>query len=640
MCGICGQLSWNTERAMDPGLLQAMNRTLNHRGPDEEGYFNETFPSLNGGAPGAVGLAMRRLSIIDLSTGRQPISNETNDVFVVYNGETYNFLELRSELEAQGHTFRTHSDTEVLVHGYEVWGDEMPAKLNGMFAFALWDKKRQRLLIGRDRMGIKPLYYAVLKDRIVFGSEIKAIVKDPTVPKEIDALAIDDFLSNRYIPQPRSIYKDIRKLEPATLLIWEKGQISFKRYWNFNPPAEIEDKGLSYYLEKTDALLADAVKRQMIAEVPLGTFLSGGVDSPTITYYAKKHNPDLMTFNIYFAEKSYSEREEAKGVAQFLGTNHIEREVSPHIQEIIPKLIDVFDEPFGDDSMVPTFFLTKLARERMTVALSGDGGDELFGGYFTYLADRLAGVYKAIPRFARKGMIEPIVNNLPGSYERISFDYKAKAFVAVADRPSPLEHFGWTEIFRDEIKRKIYSPAFYEQTRHRSPAENYLKAWNESGNRKGLEKFLYVDQKNHLLDEFLVKVDRLSMAHSLEVRPPFLDHRLVEFAAEIPMKYKLRGTTTKYLLRRLMKDRLPKYITNGAKKGFAPPMATWLATDLLEWARFKLSPARLKDNPFLNPEEPIKILEGHLKRRMNMARRLWTLLMFVEWYDRKVLGRD
>jgi asparagine synthase (glutamine-hydrolysing) len=307
---------------------------------------------------------------------------------------------------------------------------------------------------------------------------------------------------------------------------------------------------------------------------------------------------------------------------------------------IIPHLIDIFDEPFGDDSMIPTYFLTKMARERMTVALSGDGGDELFGGYPTYLADRWARYYRALPRFLTSGFIEPVVNRLPVSFNRISLDYKAKAFIQVVHRPSPLEHFGWTEIFRKDVKEKLYSDRFQTEMKDRDLAESFVNAFKKADNRPGLEKFLYVDQKTHLLDEFLVKVDRLSMAHSLEVRPPLLDHRIVEFAAEVPMKYKIRGTTLKYLLRRLMKGRLPSFITRGSKKGFSPPMARWLATDLQDYVLKKFSPYRLNDNPFLNPEMPKRLYEAHLNRKTNLARRLWTLLMFVEWYDRKVLGRD
>jgi asparagine synthase (glutamine-hydrolysing) len=640
MCGISGYLNWNEGGAVNPpqrALIEKMNRCLVHRGPDGEGYFLDQASTAR--SQMSIALAMRRLAIIDVAHGQQPMFNETKDVVVVYNGETYNFQELRSELSALGHIFTTQSDTEVLVHGYEVWGESLPSKLNGMFAFAIWDKNRKKLFMARDHMGVKPLYYASLPNLIVFGSEIKTLLAHPDVPRDLDPSAVDDYLSLRYIPTPKSVYKHIRKLEPASSFSWENGNIRIQRYWQPAPPPTLRDMGLNFYLEKTDALLGDAVKRQMISEVPLGTFLSGGVDSPTISYYAKKHKPDLMTFNIYFAEKSFSERAEATLVARHLGTNHIEREVSSDILSIIPHLIDTFDEPFGDDSMIPTYFLTKLAREKMTVALSGDGGDELFGGYPTYLADKVARTYRRIPGFLRNNVIEPLVEHLPVSHGRISWDYKAKAFVSVASRPSPLEHFGWTEIFRASGKERLYSPWFWNEVGKRPLAERFTNAYADAGTRGDLERFLYVDQHTHLLDEFLVKVDRLSMAHSLEVRPPFLDPRLVEWALQIPFHYKLKGFTTKYILRRLMKGRLPDAILNGAKKGFAPPMATWLAKDLLPWARQKLAPSNLKDNPYLNPEYPMWLLEQHLQRKKNLSRSLWTLLMFVEWYDRKVLGK-
>lgn len=637
MCGITGRLNWKTSSSIGRQLLEKMNRSMTSRGPDDEGYFLETFVDPTTG-PGSIGLAMRRLAIIDVATGQQPIFNETRDVVVVYNGETYNFQELRQELIAHGHTFKTHSDTEVLVHGYEQWGLDMPSHLNGMFGFALWDKNLNRLILGRDRMGIKPLYYALHQNSIVFGSEIKAILEDATVPRDIDVFALDDYLSFRYVPTPRSIYQSIRKLEPATILVWEKGEISKYSYWSCEPSVGTS-WSLKNCLEKTDALLSDAVKRQLVSEVPLGTFLSGGIDSPTITYYAKLHKPDLMTFNIYFDDPTFSERKEAKQVAHHLQTRHIEQEVSPSITNIIPELVDIFDEPFGDDSMIPTYFLTKLARQHMTVALSGDGGDELFGGYPTYLADRAACVYRSLPQALTSHLFEPIINRLPVSFDRLSLDYKAKAFISAARRPSPLEHFGWTEVFRAEHKKQLYSEAIWEYVKSRPLAESFTQAFENAGQRKGLERFLYVDQKTHLLDEFLVKVDRLSMAHSLEVRPPFLDHRLVELAVNIPMRYKIRGITLKYILRRLMKNRLPLSIIKGSKKGFSPPMAKWLSKDLQNYVRRKFSPEHLKDIPFLNPNTPAGFYELHLRKSTNLARRLWTLLMFIEWYDRKVLKR-
>jgi len=638
MCGICGQLNWGGPSEVNTAVLKNMNDVIRRRGPDDEGFYSQVFRSDSPAETGSVGLAMRRLSIIDLSTGKQPIFNETGDIVVVYNGETYNFQELRSELVALGHTFKTKTDTEVLVHGYESWGDEVASKMNGMFGFALWDSKKLRMVLARDRMGIKPLYYSLTGGKLVFGSEIKSILQDPGVSREIDSGALDDYFTMRCVPTPLSIYRSIKKLEPGMLLIWEKGVVSFKDFWKFSPQ-ETEDQGLSFYLEKLDGLLDDAVRSQLVSDVPLGTFLSGGLDSPAISYYAKKHKPDLMTFNIYFSDKSFSEREEATSVAHFLGTRHLEKEVTPNIIQIIPDLVDAFDEPFGDDSMIPTYFLTKMAREKMTVALSGDGGDELFGGYPTYVADRLAKIYRAIPGAIRNWLFEPVVFHLPVSFERISFDYRARAFVTSAKRPSPLEHLGWTEVFSPEMKQKLYSPSFWEEVKARPTGSNFQKAYAESGSRKGLEKFLYVDQKTHLLDEFLVKMDRASMWHSLEVRPPFLDHRLVEFAAEIPMRYKIQGFTTKILIRRLMKGRIPEKIVRGEKKGFSPPMARWIASDLLEYIRQKFSPDRIREIPFLNPTFPLELLEQHVKRQTNLGRRLWGLLMFVEWYDRKIRGQ-
>lgn len=639
MCGICGQLTWGRPSNPDVVLLKSMNDAIRHRGPDDDGFFSEPFRPSSPAPAGSIAMAMRRLSIIDLSTGKQPISNETGDITVVYNGETYNFQDLRAELTSLGHVFTTKTDTEVIVHGYESWGLDIAAKMNGMFAFALWDRKNLRLILARDRMGIKPLYYARERNKLTFGSEIKSILQDPSISREIDSAALDDYLSQRCVPTPLSIYQSIRKLEPGMLLIWDKGDVQLKSFWNFSP-APVRDEGLSYYLEKLDALLDDAIRRQLVSDVPLGTFLSGGLDSPTISYYAKKHKPDLMTFNIYFSDKSFSERHEAASVARHLGTNHLEKEVTPDIIKIIPDLVDAFDEPFGDDSMIPTYFLTKMARERMTVALSGDGGDELFGGYPTYVADWVARIYRGIPGIVRKGLIEPLVARLPVSFDRISLDYKAKAFVAAAKRPSPFEHYGWTEVFSNEVKEKLYSKRFLNEVKQRPLASNYQRAFKNAGSREGLEKFLFVDQKTHLLDEFLVKVDRMSMWHSLEVRPPFLDHRIVEFASEIPMRYKIQGFNTKVLVRKLMRGRLPENIVNGAKKGFSPPMARWMASDLLEYTRKKFSPARLRDNPYLNPEFPSQLLEQHVRRQTNIGRRLWALLMFVEWYDRKVLNRE
>jgi len=625
MCGICGEFRWGREAQADSELVRRMTSTLVHRGPDDEGFH----------VKGPVGLGMRRLSIIDVAGGHQPIFNEDGTVVVVYNGEVYNYRELKAELEALGHRFQTQSDTEVLVHAYEVWGDSFPSRLNGMFAFALWDEKKVRLLIGRDRMGIKPLYYRLTPDKIGFASEIKALRADPSFSKEIDPQALDEYLSLRYVPAPRSIYSDVKKLEPGHTLSVQGGKPQFKRYWNFPLPSVLRRKTMPEYLEELDALLSDAVKRQLMSEVPLGLFLSGGLDSPTIAYYATQaHGKALTSFNIHFGHGSYSEREGAGAAARKLGLNHKEMEVDEDVQSILPQLVDIFDEPFADDSAIPTYFLTKLARQFMTVALSGDGGDELFGGYPTYIADAASAWYRRLPHFVQ-GALRKSAHFLPVSHERISFDFKVRAFLNAAGRPQPAAHFGWQEILTAEDKAGFYRHEFQRQILGRPPWESFERAYREAGARNPLERMLYVDQKTFLADEYLVKVDRLSMAHSLEVRPPFLDHRLVEFAAAIPPELKVKGLTTKYLIRRLMKDRLPPGIIRGAKKGFSPPMPFWLAEGPLgAHAKEVFASGVFESTGMLRGSYALKLLEDHQARRRNNARKIWTLLMLALWLER------
>jgi asparagine synthase (glutamine-hydrolysing) len=470
MCGICGEFQWGREARVDRGLIQRMTSTLVHRGPDDEGIY----------VNGPVGLGMRRLAIIDVAGGHQPIFNEDGTVAVVYNGELYNYPELKKELEALGHRFKTQSDTEVLVHAYEAWGDSFPSRLNGMFAFALWDDKAARLLLGRDRMGIKPLYYQLSPDRISFASEIKALRVGPAFSREIDRQALNEYLSLRYIPCPRSIYQEVKKLEPGHTLSVQGGKTQFKRYWDFRPSHLGPKKTLSACLEELDALLSDAVKRQLVSEVPLGLFLSGGLDSPTIAYYATQaHGQSLTSFNIHFGAGSYSERDGAAAVARMLGLDHKEMKVEEDVQAVIPSLVDIFDEPFSDDSAIPTFFLTKLARRHMTVALSGDGGDELFGGYPTYLADAASEWYRRLPPLVHR-TLRRAARFLPVSHERISFDFKVKSFLNAAARRQPAAHFGWQEILTQEDKAAFYTPEFRHLASHHTAWESFEKAYREA----------------------------------------------------------------------------------------------------------------------------------------------------------------
>ena len=422
MCGICGQLNFEPNRPVAAGQLERMNQTLYHRGPDEEGVYLK--------AP--VGLAMRRLSIIDISTGRQPIRNEDGTIQVVYNGEIYNFREIRKELESKGYRFITNSDTEVIAHLYEESGEAFVHRLNGMFAIALWDDREHKLLLVRDRLGIKPLYYYVDRDRLVFGSEIKALL-EADIPRVIDEEALSHYLALGYIPAPRSIFKGVRKLQPGHLLRAEAGAVKAEAWWTLPGETTTAHRPEQELVEELRALLADAVKIRLISDVPLGVFLSGGVDSSAIVaMMAEAASGPVRTFSIGFSQKSFSELEFARKIASRFGTRHEELEIRPEPREILPKLADAFDEPFADSSAIPTWYVSNMARRSVTVALGGDGGDELFGGYETYAAYKWASVYKRLPAFLGEGLVPAVVRRLPVSDAKTSFDYKAKQFVAAA----------------------------------------------------------------------------------------------------------------------------------------------------------------------------------------------------------------
>lgn len=632
MCGICGKLSFSGGD-VSSDLITRMNNALRHRGPDEEGYY-----SARGGG---LGMGMRRLKIIDLSTGSQPIYNETRDVAVILNGEIYNYIELRDDLRKRGHRFATQSDTETIVHGYEEHGTEIFKRLNGMFAAALWDDKKKTLALARDRMGIKPLYYRADSTGISFASEIKSLLEDPDCKKEIDPAALDDYFSLLYVPGPRSIFKSIRKLEPGSILVCEMDskKISRQAYWESpyvpNPP----DRGWDFYEKSLDDLMRDSLKLELRSDVPNGVFLSSGLDSGAIAYYASQVSPQkVKTFTVDFggrdrAEASYSEREGARAVARLCGTDHEEIVLEPKAEEIILKTADFFDEPFADTSAIPTFLLCQAAKRKITVALSGEGGDELFGGYPTYLATLWAERYRRIPDFARS-WISSLVNGLPVSWERISWDYKLKQFVYGAQFEPQRSHFAWKEIFSENDKRKLYSTDFQNSRAGHDGFESFQKIFAKLGKGIELEKLLAVDQNTYLLDQFLVKSDRMSMAHALEVRVPILDHRIVEFAAQIPAKYKARGFETKIALRKLMKGKLPDSIVRGEKKGFSPPIPSWIAGELKNFVLSALSPERIKKTVVLNTAAVQNLLDEHFAKKRDNHRRIWCVLNFVLWRER------
>lgn len=626
MCGIVGKIAWSG--AVDIATLERMNDRLAPRGPDEKGLW----------VSGPIGLAMRRLKVIDLVGGQQPMSNahcpaaeKAGRFRLVFNGEIYNHRALRGELIRRGHRFASTSDTEVLLHLFEEEGDRGWERLRGMFAVALFDERRNVLRLARDRMGIKPLYYARTLAGFSFASEVKALLADGDTPREVNAAALNAYFSLGYVPTPVSAFEHVQKLAPGRILTLElkTGTVTQAPYYEFFPRPP-QPRPLSETLETLDQLLTETVRDHLVSDVPLGLFLSGGLDSATIAHYARAAGKTLDSYTIYFGDASFSERREAAETAKRLDLRHHEEEMRPST-EVLARLGEILDEPLADPSVLPTYYLCRLARRGVTVTLSGDGGDELFAGYPTYLADRYAAWFRRLPAAAQRWAVQ-LANAAPTSFKRIPWDYRLKAFVGAAARPQPDAHFGWLEAFQREEKERLFTPDFWASVQRHPPEQSFREAFEDGRHRPFLERLLYLDQRTRLLDQYLVKVDRLSMANSLEVRVPLLDNALVEFASTVPANHKIRGWTTKYLFRRLMKDRLPASVLTGKKKGFSPPLAQWLAGPLKSWAEDLLSPESLSRTGILRPEFPRALLAEHVARRRDNHRRLWVLLSFVQWH--------
>ena len=629
MCGICGQVLFDPEARVDPAELRRMTEAIIHRGPDSDGYYLKD----------TVGLGMRRLRIIDLETGEQPIANEDGSLWIVFNGEIYNYVELRPELEARGHVFRTRSDTETILHLYEDYGPECLEHLNGMYAFAIWDRRRRELFIARDRLGIKPLFYAVQPGRrLIFGSEIKSLLQTD-ISREPDYLGLHDYLSLFYVPTPRSAFKEIHKLPPGHWLRCRAdGTVQIERYWDVPFPTEgtgprSERQPRAAYVEQIRHLLRESVRRQLRSDVPLGVFLSGGLDSTSVVaFMSELLDQPVRTFSIGFQEPSYNELPEARLVAQAFETEHHELVVEPDLIDLIPKIVLHFDEPFADYSAIPTYLVSQMARQEVTVVLSGDGGDELFAGYQTHYAYRVARLYRLLPRLLRDRVIAPLVKRLPTSTDRISFDFMAKRFVTGAHLPFERGHYWWKVILNEDEKRGLYAADLFHQVQ-RDSYEVFAPYFDAVRGAHPLNQLLYVDTHTFLLDDGLVKVDRMSMAHSLEVRVPLLDHELVEYLAQVPPTLKSSGLNTKSLLRDVVRPLLPPTIVKGKKKGFTPPLPVWLKNDLRDFVQDTLSPARIRDMGLLRPEAVSQILDDHFAGRRDNNRPIWTLLCFVLWHE-------
>ncbi|HWP56507.1 MAG TPA: asparagine synthase (glutamine-hydrolyzing) [Candidatus Acidoferrales bacterium] len=632
MCGIYGFL---TRGDVNRRILRAMGDVLSHRGPDDEGevFLDE----------GGIGLALghRRLSVIDLSpAARQPMANEDQTVWITYNGEIYNFQALRSELEQRGYRFRSHSDTEVILRLYESGGIDCLQKLNGMFAFALWDRRQKTLFLARDRIGEKPLHFGLIPDGIVFASEIKALLKHPQISRDIDLKSLSKYLTYEYVPAPNSIFTQIKKLEPGSYLAYRQGQIEVHAYWDI----PLTDNPISYrteqeYIEELRERFSRAVKARLVADVPVGVFLSGGIDSGLVAALAVREKPHLECFTIGFDEPSFDETAYARAVASALGAEQqVMTFTMREMAETLRKLPELLDEPLADASILPTYLLSKFTAERVKVALSGDGGDELFAGYPTYQAHRLVTYYDSLPGFV-KTALRAAASYLPVSHKNISADFKVKQFLKGAGVSSEIRFFIWMGGFIDAEKRELLTGDVKAVLRAHNTYEDIFQYISTSKLTRDLERILYLSMKLYLQDDVLVKVDRASMANSLEVRCPFLDHELVEFVCHLPTVYKLNGIKTKYILKKAAEGMIPRAVITRPKKGFGIPLSRWLCTDLKELMLHYLSEDRIKKQGLFNFSYVRALIDSHLRKESDHRKLLWPLIVFQIWHER-FIGSD
>jgi len=626
MCGIAGFIDFwdrNGNDSFERGrLLKSMCDVIRHRGPDDEGFLLKD----------GVALGMRRLSIIDLAGGHQPISGEDGSVTIVFNGEIYSFQELRSELEKRGHTFKTNSDTEAIVHAYEEYGPACADHLRGMFAFAIWDDRKRELYIARDRVGKKPLYYTVTPGQtLVFGSEIKSILEHPDVTREINLEALDAYFTLGYIPDPLTIFQNVHKLPPGHYLTFSAGRVAIQQYWDFKfePAASRKPED---YMEELRALLNESVRLRLISDVPLGAFLSGGVDSSTVVALMAQHmNQPVKTFSIGFHEDSYNELKYARLTAKKLGTDHHEFFVTPQICDIINDLVWHFDEPFADPSAIPTFMVSKLARDHVTVALSGDGGDELFAGYTHYVVQESRRAFSAaLPKALREGVMRPLSYRLPhGAWGR---NYLHNISLDPIDR-----YLDSLSYFTELNKESLYTSDFRRQLHAKNwVARSFRDYAARVKTNEPLDQLLYIDGKSYLPGDILTKVDRMSMATSLEVRVPLLDHKLIDFVTKVPASLKLAGTETKQLLKRVARDLIPAEILDRPKQGFGMPLEEWINRQLRDQIREILREPRTRQRGYVNPDYVDLILDEHHKGRRDHSQPLWSLWILELWHRRYI----
>ena len=629
MCGICGVAFADTSREIGADVLAAMNETIRHRGPDSDGFFR---------APG-VGLAARRLAIIDVASGHQPISNETGTIHAVANGEIYNHEELRSTLLQRGHSFGSRVDTEVIVHLYEEFGPQCVEHLRGMFAFALWDASTQTLLIARDRAGKKPLYYAVHDGALLFGSELKSVLACPGFPRRPNLTAISHYLTLQYVPDPLSAIEGANKLPPAHRLIWRRGRLAVERYWDLSYTPKIRADDAEIHARVRDAV-TDAVKVRLMSDVPLGAHLSGGIDSSVVVgLMASLMDRPVETFSVGFREDTFSELPYARQIADRFGTHHHEFVVTPDAVEILPQLVDHFDEPFADPAAIPLWYLSEFTRRTVTVALNGDGGDEAFGGYQRYYADPVADVYARVPLAIRERAFDPLLRLLPaGGARPIERDYTSA--VRLVARAAKMSHAAsvvrWGSFFDETEKAMLLRPEIREAVGADSSAAILEASFRAARADNRLDRTLYTDVNNYLAGALLVKADRMTMAHSLEARSPFLDHHVLELAARLPRRWKVRGRTTKRILRSAFADLLPPPLARRPKVGFGVPLGLWFRGPLRAFAEDLLLGQSAHTAEILQQSAVAALLAEHQSGKSDHGKRIWALLNLELWFRRRV----
>lgn len=624
MCGIFGCVSLQ-KAGID---YKKFTNTLFHRGPDDSGFYTDDY----------IDMGHRRLSIIDVEGGHQPILNQNNDMAIIFNGEIYNYQELRRELQEKGYVFTTHGDTETILHAYAEWGENCVLRLNGMFSFAIWNKTSKKLFLARDRLGIKPLFYCYHNDSLYFSSEIKAITADTTIRLQINDTALAGFFTLSYIPAPYTIYKNIHKLLPGHTLTWSDGRYSIKKYWDIHFIPD-RSKTEMYYMDGILEHFRKSVKSHMISDVPIGAFLSGGVDSSAVVaFMSKSATSPVNTFCIGFGGTKggyLDERVYAEMVAKKFSTRHKQLEVTPSLYGILDKIINAFDEPFADDSSIPSYFVSKIAQENVKVVLSGLGGDELFAGYERYLGFRLQSIYNNVPYFIRKNIISKLVDRLP---ERSDGHYTINHMKRFA-RGGLLEpdkcYLSYISILSDDIRSRLFADRARFNDNYNTCAElmmGYFNSDNVHGRKDSLDRALYCDIKTYLPDDILALSDRVSMQHSLEVRVPFIDHEFMEFCATIPPEIRLKGFKKKYLLKKALSEILPKEVINHRKQGFVGPTASWMKSDLKQVIIDSLSRKELDKHGYIQYDTVSRILDEHFSGKQLHDKLIWSLLIYQKWF--------